>query len=198
MGEKIRRFVPRAPRYVLRTPDRNIMRFGLSSLRGSAHIEHTTLVNLSETGAAFITDTSADISIGDNIKVEIPIPNGDQIAWFARVVRIEAIEERSWLQTRDSNARRDQVVVALKFEDLPEPHTRAIRKGIERSFLKALHDQQVRRVLYYKAWLTQKFVPITFYILLTAAAVGFIYALSRPSANYDEKRGAPWGERFKF
>jgi hypothetical protein len=198
MGEKIRRFIPRAPRYVLRPPDRNVMRFGLASLKGPAHIEHTTLVNLSETGAAFITDDTTDIKIGDSVKVEIPIPNGEQIAWFARVVRIEEYEERSWLQIRNANVRKDQIIVGLKFETLPDPHTRAIRKGIERSFLKALQDQQMRRVLYYKAWFWQNVIPLGFYLLLTCAAIGFIYALSRPTDTYDGKRGAPWGERFKF
>lgn len=198
MGEKIRRFIPRAPRYVLRAPDRNVMRFGLASLRGPAHIEHTTLVNLSETGAAFITDDTSDIKIGDTIKVEIPIPNGDQIAWFARVVRIEEYEERSWLQIRDAEVRRDQVIIGLKFDALPEPHTRAIRKGIERSFLKAVHDQQLRRMLYYKTWLLQNIIPMVFYFVLTCAAIGFIWYFSRPAENYDGSRGAPWGERFKF
>lgn len=198
MGESLRRFVPRAPRYILRTQDRNIMRFGLSSLRGPAHIEQTTLLNLSETGAAFVTDETSDIKIGDSIKVEIPIPSGDQIAWFARVVRIQEYDERAWWQSGGADARQGQILIALRFDELPAPHTRAIRKGIEASFLKALQDQQVRKMLYYKAWLTQNLLPIIGYTLLTAAAIGFIYMMTRPSANYDEKRGAPWGERFKF
>lgn len=174
------------------------MRFGLSSLRGPAHIEHTILVNLSETGAAFITDDTADINIGDSIKVEIPIPSGDQIAWFARVVRIQEHEERSWFYTRGAEVRKNQIVVALRFDALPEPHSRAIRKGIEASFLKALHDQQVRRILYYKAYVTHNVIPLIFYFLLSCAAVGLIYYLTLPDENYDSKRGAPWGERFKF
>jgi len=198
MGESLRRFVPRAPRYILRTQDRNVMRFGLSSLRGPAHIEQTILLNLSETGAAFVTDDTSDIKIGDSIKVEIPIPGGDQIAWFARVVRIQEYEERHWWQSGGADARRDQILIGLRFEELPAPHTRAIRKGIEASFLKALHDQQVRKVLYYKAWLTQNLFPIIGYFLLTCAAIGFIYLMTRPSENYDGNRGAPWGDRFKF
>lgn len=198
MGEKIRRFVNRAPRYVLRSADRNVMRFGLAALSGPAHIEHTVLVNLSETGAAFITDASSDVQIGDVIKVEIPIPNGDQIAWFAKVVRIQEYEERSWFATRGAPVNKEQILVGLRFEELPEPHTKAIRRGVEKSFLKALEDQQVRRILYYRALFTQNVIPIIFYIALSLAAFGLLYALTRPSANYDEKRGAPWGERFKF
>jgi hypothetical protein len=197
MGEKIRRFIPRAPRYVLKAPDRNVMRFGLASLRGPAHVEHTTLVNLSESGAAFIADDSADINVGDTIKVEVPIPGGDQIAWFAKVVRIEVFYERSWFHPRSSDGS-NQILVGLRFDSLPEPHTKAIRKGIEASFLKAIQDQQLRRLLYYRAWITQNLIPLVFYFLLTCAAIGFIYWMSLPGDNYDAKRGAPWGERFKF
>lgn len=175
-----------------------MMRFGLAQMRGSAHIEHTTLVNLSETGAAFVTDASCDLKIGDSVKVEVPIPNGDQIAWFARVVRIQEYDDRGWLALQRGGKRMEQILVALTFDRLPEPHTRAIRKGIEKSFLKALQDQQVRKLLYWKAYFTQNIFPFLGYALLTIAAVGLIYFLSRPSENYDEKRGAPWGERFKF
>lgn len=198
MGDALRRFVPRAPRYILRPQDRNMMRFGLSQMRGPAHIEHTTLLNLSETGAAFVTDASCDLKIGDSVKVEVPIPNGEQIAWFARVVRIEEYDDRGWLARNRDRRRHEEVMIALRFEELPEPHTRAIRKGLEKSFLKALQDQQVRRVLYWKAYLTQNIFPILGYFLLTLAAIGFIYYFTLPSSNYDPKRGAPWGERYKF
>lgn len=198
MGERIRKFIPRAPRYVLRPSDRNLMRFGLASLKGPAHIERTILVNLSETGAAFVTDASNDLKIGDSIKVEIPIPSGDQIAWFARVVRIQEYDDRSWFSRRNSESDPEQIVIGLKFDELPEPHSRAIRKGIEQSFLKALQDQQVRKILYYKAYFIQNVVPFLGYAALILAAVGLIFLLTRPSDNYDAKRGAPWGERFKF
>ena len=198
MGERLRRFVPRAPRYVLKPNDRNLMRFGLSQTRGPAHVEATTLVNLSETGAAFITDASCELKVNDRIKVEIPIPHGEQIAWFASVVRIEQYDDSGWLSFSPHVPRAEQVVVALRFEDLPEPHSRAIRQGIEKSFLKALQDQQVRRVLYYKAYLTQKIIPLIGYLLLTLAAFGFIYYFTLPSENYDAKRGTLWGNRFRF
>lgn len=198
MGEKIRRFVNRAPRYVLRSADRNVMRFGLANLMGPAHIERTVLLNLSETGAAFVTDAHSDVQIGDVIKVEIPIPSGDQIAWFAKVVRIQEYDDQSWFSAGEMSLTKEQILIGLRFEELPEPHTRAIRKGIEQSFLKALKDQQVRKVLYYRALLLQNLVPILFYVALSLAAFGLLYAWTRPSANYDEKRGAPWGERFKF
>ncbi len=197
MGESVRRYVPRAPRYVLRQQDRNLMRFCLAQLKGPAHIEQTTLINLSESGAAFITDLSCDLKIGDTVKVEIPIPGGDQIAWYARVVRIQEYDDSPWYSPRTGEKKIDKLLVALKFDQMPEGHTRAIRKGIEQSFLQALQDQQLRRILYYKAWIIQHVIPIIFYGLLAMAAVGFIYMMTRPSENYDEKRGAPWGQRFK-
>ena len=197
MGEGIRKFVPRAPRYVLRTHDRNIMRFGLAGLKGPAHIETTALVNLSETGAAFLAPAHCDLKIGDVIKVEIPIPNEEQIAWFAKVVRIAAAQGGAGYsnQFRDHD---ETVIIALKFEELPEPHSKAIRRGIEASFLKALREQQAARMLYYRAFLIQNMIPLMFYLALSLAAFAFIYYFSLPSENYDGSRGAPWGQRFKF
>lgn len=174
------------------------MRFGPAHMRGQAFIEHTTLVNLSETGLAFLTDRGSELKVGDIIKVEIPVPESDQIAWFARVVRIEEYESRRWFFSRENVVHPVQLLVALRFEELPEGHTKNIRKGIEKSFLKALQDQQVRRMVYYKALVLQNILPIIFYFFLTISAIGLVYWLSRPSSNYDKDRGAPWGERFKF
>ncbi|MGE0529129.1 MAG: PilZ domain-containing protein [Bdellovibrionales bacterium] len=198
MAEGVRKFISRAPRYVLRPQDRHIMRFSLQETRGAGGIEHTILLNLSETGAAFLADQGTEFKVGEQIKVEIPIPGGDQIAWFARVVRIQEYEPRTWLFGQDPFADQGKHLIALTFEDLPEPHSRAIRKGIEDSFLKAMREQQYRNWFYYRAYILHNLWQFIAYITLTILALGFIYYFSRPSENYDSKRGAPWGQRFKF
>lgn len=174
------------------------MRFSLQETRGAGGIEHTILLNLSETGAAFLADQGTEFKVGEQIKVEIPIPGGDQIAWFARVVRIQEYEPRTWLFGQDPFADQGKHLIALTFEDLPEPHSRAIRKGIEDSFLKAMREQQYRNWFYYRAYILHNLWQFIAYITLTILALGFIYYFSRPSENYDSKRGAPWGQRFKF
>lgn len=197
MAERVRRFIPRAPRYVLRTQDRQVMRFCLSTEHVPSAIEQTILLNLSETGAAFLVDPSVEMKIGDHIKVEVPIPSGDQIAWWGHVVRIEEYES-GWFNSRMSVQTDDKLLVAIRFEQLPEPHSRAIRKGVELSLLKAMRDQQYRTFLYYRAMFIQRFVPIMVYAILTILAIGFIYYFSLPTENYDKDRGSPWGKRFNF
>jgi hypothetical protein len=195
---KLRKFVPRAPRYVLRPQDKHIMRFALEKTHGEGGIEHTVLYNLSETGVAFLVDPGTEFKVGDLIKVEVPVPQADQIAWWARVVRMEEYEPRTWFFSNDPFKDQTKILVACRFEDLPEPHSRTLRQGIERSFIQAMRDQQFRNLFYYRTWAIQNLSKLLLYALLTAASLGFLYYISRPSANYDPQRGAPWGERFKF
>lgn len=198
MGEKVRKYVPRAPRYVLRPHDRSEMRFSLQNTFGQPRVEKTILLNLSESGVAFLVERREEFKLGDHVMVEVPIPSGEQIAWYAKVVRIQEFEPRNWRFRKDPFEETQMMLIGLKFDTLPEPHSRAIRQGIEKSFMQAMRDQQYRNWLYYKAFFLQNIVKVTFYALLAAAAFGFIYWFSLPDAKYDAKRGTLWGERFKF
>lgn len=196
MGEKIRKFLPRAPRYILRPQDRNTMRFGLHEGQLTT-VEQTLLLNLSETGVAFLTNSRKRFELGELIMVEIPIPEGDQLAWWAKVVRLQEYEPTRWWGKRKDFFHEPKILVAASFEDLPEGHTRAIRKGIEQSFLKAMRDQRYRSWLYYKSFLFENMFQLLAYAALTLIAFGLLYWWTRPSSNYDPQRGSPWGERFK-
>ncbi len=197
MGEKIRRFVPRAARYVLRPGDTAQMRFSLFKHHGSGGIEETILINLSETGAAFLVDNGHAPALGEKIKVEIPIPHGETIAWFGRVVRVQEYQTSRWSSPKkDPFQPKPKIMVGLVFEELPEGHSRALRRGIEQSFMQAVRDQNYRNLTYYKTWIMHHVPRAAFYILLAAAAFGFIYYFTLPDSKYDAKRGAPWGERF--
>lgn len=198
MTDSARRFVQRAARYVLRPQDRNIMRFGLEDNHRGAAVQNTLLVNLSETGAAFITDSVRGLHLGDRIMVEIPIPQGEQIAWWGKVIRIQEHQPRNWFGKKDSFFDRPKMLVAIRFDQLPAGHTRALRKGIEKSFLQAMRDQRHRTWLYYRTMALTYGFQFLGYIILTILALGFIYYASLPSANYDPKRGTLWGERIKF
>ena len=180
MDNRVRRFIPRAPRYILRPEDRRVMRFSLEHTQGPANIEETILLNLSESGAAFLAPAGTRFEMGDLIKVEIPVPNEDQVAWWAKVVRLEEYEPRQWLFSRDPFRDKPKILVGLRFERMPEPHTRTIRNGIEKSFLQAMRDQQYRTLLYYKVFYIHHFFQIMGYLLLTVAAFCLLYWLSRP------------------
>lgn len=174
------------------------MRFSLDEEQGPAGVEQTLMINMSETGLAFLVSNKAQVHIHERIKVEIPIPGGDQIAWWGRVVRIQEYEPRSWPFANDRFSDNPKIIVGVKFEELPEGHSRVIRKGIEASFLQAMRDQQFRNWLYYWTFIQQYFWQAVIGALLLAFTVGFIWFFTQPSSNYDANKGAPWGERFKF
>lgn len=197
MGNSIRRFIPRAARYTLRSSDRHQMRFCFVNEARGNRLEETILLNLSETGAGFLVDPGHEPSIGEQIKVEIPIPNGDQIAWFGRVVRVEEYEVSRWTLKKTPQAVKRKILVGIRFENLPAGHSRNLQKGIELSFLRAAKEQQYKTMLYYKTLLFHHAPKAFLYLLLTIATLGFIYYFSLPDEHYDSKRGAPWGERFK-
>lgn len=195
MAEALRKFHNRAFRYVLRTQDNHDMRFALESMAGEAGIERTILLNLSETGCAFLVDPGVEVAMGERIKVEIPVPQGERIAWWGRVVRIEEHEPNGWLFSSDAFRGDAKVKVGVRFEPLPEGHSRALRKGLEQSFMKAMRDQHYRNWLYYRALVLQNLWRAVGLILLAAAAAAALYYLALPSGNYTSDKGAPWGER---
>ncbi len=172
------------------------MRFSLHTDLNVGGIVETILLNLSETGLAFLVKPGSEPMLGDRIKVEIPIPSGEQIAWFGRVVRIQEHQPTKWNGRKYAAQVERQILVGLKFEELPTGHSRTLRRGIEASFINAAREQQYRSLAYYKTFALHNFPAWILYFALAAAAVGFIYYFSLPSANYDSKRGAPWGERF--
>jgi hypothetical protein len=173
------------------------MRFSFQNTQGAGGIESTLLVNVSETGIAFLVNRGAEPRLGEKVKVEVPIPQSETIAWWGTVVRNTLYEPRTWFG-RDQFTENPKVLVALRFEELPEPHTRSIRRGLNRAFLKAMREQQHLTFDYYKTLISENWVQAIVYVALTIFFVLFIYWFTLPSDNYDAKRGAPWGDRFKF
>lgn len=195
MADALRKFHNRAFRYVLRTQDDRDMRFALERAGGVAGVEQTLLLNLSETGCAFLVDGAVEIAMNERIKVEIPVPQGAKIAWWGRVVRIEEHEPASWRFSSDAFRGEPKIKIGVRFDPLPEGHSRALRKGLEQSFMKAMRDQHYRNWLYYRAVVLQNLWKALLIIGLAAAAGAALYVLSLPSGNYTSERGAPWGER---
>lgn len=198
MSGILRQFVSRSSRYTLRPQDKNLMRFSLeTSGSGKGAIQETILLNLSQTGVGFLVDAATAPHMGDRVMVEIPVPSGDQVAWWAKVVRIEEFVPKRRFSQRDEFFEDRKFIIGLRFEALPDAHSAALRKGIEDSFLKIMRDQRYLNWLYYKT-VARRAGEVLFYIALAAAAAYFIYWLAQPDANYDAKRGALWGERIKF
>src|SRR5262249_35593347 len=155
-------------------------------------------LNMSETGIAFLVEPDSRIRVGEKIKVEIPIPSGDQIAWWGRIVRTQEYEPRDWIFGSDPFKGQKKIMVAVTYDELPDCHTRTIRKGIQDTFMKAMREQQCRNWLYYRTVALQRLWQVLLFTVLIGGVVAFFWYFSRPSENYDPNRGAPWGERFKF
>lgn len=179
MGEPVRKMVPRAPRYVLGPGDNQVVRFSFIDTKGPKATLQTSMVNLSETGLAFLIDPILAPELGETIKIEIPIPGSEQIAWFAQVVRIEMYEARQWWFFKTDQPDQARVLVGLRFEELPFGHQKAIRKGLEKSFLEALRAERQRRIQYWKHFLFINGPKILMWTLIFSAAVTILILMEK-------------------
>ena len=84
---KIEELYPRAPRYTIEVGDHQLVRFS-GSPQGSRAM-HTRVINISESGMAFLVPYLTAPQKGTQIKVEFNAPNTPPIACFAQVVRVE-------------------------------------------------------------------------------------------------------------
>jgi len=197
MAVRLHKFEPRAVRYVLRPADRKIMRFVSDERSDETNIESTILLNMSETGIAFLVSPDTQLRVRERVKVEIPVPGGEQLAWWGRVVRMEEYAPRSWSFGRDPFKEQSQMLVAVRFDDLPFEHASTIRQGIEAAFLKVIREQSENPIQYYKAVANHNWVKVSIYMILTLMALAVLYVISLPGGNYHPEKGSPWGERFK-
>jgi hypothetical protein len=192
----LRRYVHRAPRYVLRPNDKHMVRYLPEQLRGPMAVHKTKMINVSETGMAIMVDSQVAPHIGERMKVELPVPGGEQIAWWARVVRTELVEASWWANEIEDH--HDQIVVGLRFEELPSGHRKAIRRGLEARFIEDVRERRRQKLLFLYASMLENSGKLLLWAACIIAAALILYLLSRPSANYDPEHGAPWGERFQF
>jgi hypothetical protein len=191
-----RKFVARAPRYTLQPADNRYIRFARHDESGKT--ETTIFVDISTTGLAFITDRENSPHLSDLIKVEVPLKDGQSVAWWARVVRIEEYDHKKWYMKRETFAGQNPVIVAVTFHELPVGHSEAIRRTVNQKFTELFKTQRRIKMNRYFFYLLEQFWKILFYVGLLAAAVAFLWYLALPDAHYDSKKGAPWGQRYPW
>lgn len=177
MGDAARKFIPRAPRYVLGPGDNQVIRFAFLETKGPTATLKTSMVNLSETGLAFLVDPVLAPELGETIKLEIPVPGGERIAWFAQVVRVELFSSRKWWFSKPDGPAQERVMVGVRFEELPQGHQKSIRKGLEKSFLEALKQERHRQLQYWKHYIIMNGPAIFLFAVLFAAVVGVVAAM---------------------
>jgi PilZ domain len=157
----------------------------------------TQFVNVSETGLAFLISRESAPRIGEFIKVEFPVPGGEQIAWFAKVVRLEELHEPPWWSNKRPQIEAEEIIVGVQFHELPEGHRQAIREHLHDKFHQLLKERRQERFKKIEHFFSVYGWQILLYGASIILTFTILYFLAQPSANYDPVRGAPWGQRFK-
>ena len=200
MSDSARSYVARAPRYVLRPDDNQMIRYALPHEKHNPY--QTKYINISQTGLAFIVSQRALRNgfplVGDNIKVEVPVPGGDQFAWWAKIIRIEEYENPWKRFESDSFWDEDLVMVAVRFDNLPVGHAETLRVGLVKRFDEIKLEQAKNRRREMAEWWALNYKSLLLYIAMTLLTFAVLYWLSIPDANYDAHIGSPWGQRFRF
>lgn len=191
MGQALRKFVPRSPRYVLRPQDDQLLRFALKDDQSDPR--GTRFLNISLTGLGFAIDRKMAPPIGETLKIEFPIPGGQKIAWFGRVVRLEEPTSSTWW---DPEFDRDDVIVGIEFQDLPTAHRSQIQRALGKKFLELQRERRQRLLQSLLIFTSRNFWRIVGLILCAVGTAAILYFMSRPGPDYDAQRGAPWGRRY--
>lgn len=157
----------------------------------------THFIDISQTGLAFVTDRENAPQLSDLIKVEIPLDNKETIAWWARVVRVEEYQPHKWYMNKENFQDENQVLVAITFHELPSGHARQIRETLNRKFDEIHKNKRAKKIEGLALLVVSRFWSLLFYGFCIFATFWLLYYLSRPDANYDAKKGAPWGRRFE-
>lgn len=198
MAQILKKFVQRAPRYVLRPDDDRLIRFAAEAQRAINSVDYSTLfVNLSSTGLAFVVDDAQAPQLGARIKIEFTIPGDQRIAWFGEVVRIETFDPKKWYLNPKDFEHRSTQLIGIRFLEMPIAHRKAINKALNQKFLRLVKNQRWNSLLAFLRYGIHHFGKPFLVASLFGATFYFLYWISRPSENYDAQRGAPWGQRFQ-
>ncbi|RME14992.1 MAG: PilZ domain-containing protein [Bdellovibrio sp.] len=196
MASALKKFVPRAPRYVFLSNEEEFIRFAPKDDKD--HTFTTRLLDISMTGLAFVTSKDAAPKKGEIIKLELPLLNGKHIAWWGKVARKEEYTPKNeWLHRSDFHGE-NRVLIGVQFLDLPAEFRKEIEELVRTKFQELRKRNQQERQRAIMLYILENFWRLVTYIIVTTAAVSILYWLAKPSENYDPKRGTFWGKRFEI
>lgn len=188
MSALLRKFVARAPRYSLQANDSTWMFFARPREKDSKH--QTRIMNLSETGLAFVVDSLTAPKVGDLIKVEFPVPGFDQVAWWAKVVRLEEFQDLlPWFDDVGLSSG-GKVLVGIRFEQLPDGHREEIRQGLYQRYLEEMSKMRAEAWLRRKQFLKRYYRQILLFSFCVAAGLVSLYALTQIEHLFDVQQGS--------
>lgn len=145
-AEKLEKYQARAPRYVLNFKDNSVLRFAAYS-QGNKRM-HTKIVNLSESGMAFLLPMLDNPKMDEVIKVQFEAPHGTSIACFAKVVRVDTHRTFDNYHTPQTFK-----LIAVNFVNLPEKQQDMIRTGLTKEFKKQRRQYQIQQNINRAIWL---------------------------------------------
>lgn len=191
-----RKFEQRAPRYTLRPKDNRFMRFAHLGEEGQSYT--TQFIDISTTGLAFIIDKASAPAISDMIKIEVPLDDGNSVAWWARVVRIEEYVNNRWSAKPDDYANGTEYLVGVAFHELPAGHRHQIHQTLEKKFIEVSKEQREQLYSNWIEFTASRIWQFILYGFCIAFTFWLLWYISRPNENYDAKYGAPWGQRYQW
>jgi len=189
-----RKFVVREPRYTLQPTDNRYIRFAREDENGQTHT--TIFIDISATGLAFVINSDQAPHLSDLIKVEVPLEDGQSVAWWARVVRVEEYTLRKWYVKKENFVGENPVLVAVQFQNLPAGHSTAIRHALDHKFKEVFKLHRRQKFFRNLSFFQEYGWRIFFCAILTALTVWFMWYIVQPTPNYNPKNGSPWGQRF--
>ncbi len=198
MGQAIRKFVPRAPRYVLQPRDNRVLRYGSEKDQHTPH--KTNVVDLSETGLAYLVDRECAPQIGDMIRLEFTIPHQNTVSWWGRVTRITEYDPAPYqvAHRNEDGSAADEVLIGVEFHNVDENQRLKIREGLAERLQQLDQQRRQERWQALAYWFQKYAVRTTLILAVLVVTLGVLYALSRPGPNYDPERGSPWGQRYPW
>ena len=189
MALRAHRYYNRSKRYDMEQNDLRHMRLVREPLTAPAHYE-TEILNVSETGIAFLMKIKEVPNVGEMLMLEFTPPGGNRIAWYGKVVRIELPQDRAAWKSFSTMA-----LVAVQFHKMPSAFRHEIREGLDIKFRQIEFRKRKEKFIAYAMWMQKHWKKILLYAFSLLFTAMTLYMLSRPTPNYNERDPSIWGER---
>jgi len=148
------------------------------------------IIDMSESGMAFLVNRDHIPRLGENIMIEFEVPSKEQMACFSRVIRIEEIPRRDLWKYPERN-----VIVAVTFMNLTRGHRKQLNHGLNKKFEVLREQFKKTKVKEKVAWLRSYSKLALLYLACILGIVFIFYFLTQPRGNYNNLKIVPWGER---
>lgn len=189
MSSVPKQFIQRAPRYVLRPEDSQVVRFAHREDKSRSY--STNIIDVSTTGLAFRVHKDTQPQIGDIIMIEFTVPGAQKMACYARVIRIEEPHNRGQWKSYS-----DDLIIGVRFQQLLSAHTANLALGLEGKFRELHRSKKKRWITKAISWMAHHKQGVTYALLAILIMIVVFYYVTIPSGNYSPLRFVPWGERF--